>query len=63
MTLFSVWAPEKPVRLRIAGEDRAMEPGEDGWWHLDVPAASSGADYAFLLPDADDPLPDPRSAW
>ncbi|GIM94324.1 malto-oligosyltrehalose trehalohydrolase [Paractinoplanes toevensis] len=63
MTLFEVWVPEKTVRLRVAGEDREMERGDDGWWRLDVPSAGPGTDYAFLLPDAPSPLPDPRSPW
>jgi maltooligosyltrehalose trehalohydrolase len=63
MTLFEVWVPEKTVRLRVAGEDRAMERGDDGWWRLDVPSAGPGSDYAYLLPDAASPLPDPRSPW
>lgn len=63
MTLFEVWAPEKTVRLSVAGEVRDMERGEDGWWRLDVPSAGPGADYAFHLPDFDPPVPDPRSPW
>jgi maltooligosyltrehalose trehalohydrolase len=63
MTLFEVWAPEKTVRLRVGGRDLDMERTEDGWWRLDVPSAGPGTDYAFLLPDSDDPRPDPRSAW
>ena len=63
MTHFEVWAPEKSVRLRIDGTDREMERGDDGWWRLDVPEAAPGADYAYLLPDNDTPLPDPRSKW
>ncbi|MGK5677950.1 malto-oligosyltrehalose trehalohydrolase [Actinoplanes sp. URMC 104] len=63
MTQFEVWAPEKTVRLRVDGQDREMERGEDGWWRLDVPSAGPGADYAYLLPDTENPLPDPRSPW
>jgi maltooligosyltrehalose trehalohydrolase len=63
MTLFQVWAPEKTVELRLGGEDHAMERGDDGWWRLDVPSAGPGTDYAFVLPDHDSPLPDPRSLW
>jgi len=63
MTLFEVWAPEKTVKLRLAGEDREMVSGDDGWWRLDVPDAGPGADYAYVLPDGDDGRPDPRSAW
>ncbi|WP_433826303.1 malto-oligosyltrehalose trehalohydrolase [Actinoplanes sp. CA-015351] len=63
MTVFEVWAPEKTPRLLVAGEERAMEAGESGWWRLDVPGAGPGDDYAFLLPDFPTPLPDPRSPW
>jgi maltooligosyltrehalose trehalohydrolase len=60
--LFEVWVPEKTVKLLVAGEERAMERGDDGWWRLSVDAPV-GSDYAFVLPDADSPLPDPRSPW
>jgi maltooligosyltrehalose trehalohydrolase len=63
MTTFEVWAPEKTVRLRLDGRDREMQRGDDGWWRLDVPEAGAGTDYAYVLPDAETPLPDPRSAW
>jgi maltooligosyltrehalose trehalohydrolase len=63
MTVFEVWVPEKTVRLRVDGTDHEMERGDDGWWRLDVPAAGPGTDYAYLLPDHDSPLPDPRSPW
>ncbi|MGX6601039.1 malto-oligosyltrehalose trehalohydrolase [Micromonosporaceae bacterium Da 78-11] len=63
MTLFEVWVPEKTVKLRLGGQDRAMERGEDGWWRLDVPEAGPGADYAYVLPDGTNALPDPRSPW
>jgi maltooligosyltrehalose trehalohydrolase len=60
---FEVWAPEKTVRLRVGGEDRPMERGDDGWWRLDVPSAGPGTDYAYLLDGVEAPLPDPRSRW
>ncbi|HEY7271875.1 MAG TPA: malto-oligosyltrehalose trehalohydrolase [Actinoplanes sp.] len=64
MSLFEVWAPEKEtVRLRVDGRDLEMERGGDGWWRLDVSSAGAGTDYAFLLPESDTALPDPRSAW
>ncbi|WP_250006945.1 malto-oligosyltrehalose trehalohydrolase [Actinoplanes sp. M2I2] len=63
MTLFEVWAPEKTVRLSLGGEELEMERGADGWWRVDVPSAGPGADYAYVLPDAAQPLPDPRSPW
>ncbi|GAA0574133.1 malto-oligosyltrehalose trehalohydrolase [Paractinoplanes ferrugineus] len=63
MTLFEVWAPEKTVRLVVAGENHEMERGDDGWWRCDVPSAGPGSDYAYVLPEAKTPLPDPRSRW
>jgi maltooligosyltrehalose trehalohydrolase len=63
MTLFEVWAPERTVRLRVLGEVREMARGDDGWWRLDVPGAGPGTDYAYVLPDGDKGLPDPRSQW
>ncbi|WP_367138049.1 malto-oligosyltrehalose trehalohydrolase [Saccharothrix sp. HUAS TT1] len=57
---FSVWAPaHERVRVRVDGRDHGMTAGEGGWWHSDA----SGTDYAFLLGDSDDALPDPRSRW
>jgi maltooligosyltrehalose trehalohydrolase len=63
VTGFGVWAPEKSVRLRIDGQDRDMERGDDGWWRIDVPGAGPGTDYSFVLSDHDGALPDPRSRW
>jgi maltooligosyltrehalose trehalohydrolase len=63
MTTFEVWAPEKTVRLRTGGRDLEMDRGDDGWWRLDVPEAGPGTDYAYVLPDGDTALPDPRSLW
>jgi maltooligosyltrehalose trehalohydrolase len=63
MTLFEVWAPEKTVALRLGGQTLEMERGDDGWWRLDVPSAGPGTDYAYVLPDAETALPDPRSQW
>jgi maltooligosyltrehalose trehalohydrolase len=63
MTSFEVWAPATTVKLRLAGEDREMVRGDDGWWRLDVPAAGPGTDYAYVLPDGGTALPDPRSPW
>ncbi len=42
---------------------QAMTPGDDGWWHWQLPGGVEVVDYAFVL-DGDEPaLPDPRSAW
>ncbi|MDG4826525.1 malto-oligosyltrehalose trehalohydrolase [Asanoa sp. WMMD1127] len=67
MTVFSVWAPDvSRVRLRLsAGDDLDLsrDPARAGWWTLDVPSAGPGTDYAFVLDDNEQALPDPRSAW
>ncbi|WP_030438758.1 malto-oligosyltrehalose trehalohydrolase [Actinoplanes subtropicus] len=60
--LFEVWVPEKTVKLLVAGEERAMERGDDGWWRLSS-EAPPGTDYAYVLSDSPGPLPDPRSPW
>ncbi|MBT0769160.1 malto-oligosyltrehalose trehalohydrolase [Kineosporia sp. J2-2] len=53
----------EPMR-RVADPALGQEatPDTDGWWHLAVPEAGHGTDYAFAL-DGGDPRPDPRSAW
>ncbi len=63
MTLFEVWAPlASRVRARVGDADHPLHSHPDGWWRaeLDVPP---GTDYAYLLDDGDEPLPDPRSRW
>jgi maltooligosyltrehalose trehalohydrolase len=63
MTAFEVWAPKPDaVELDLAGERHPMRAGDGGWWHVDVPTAGPGSDYAFVL-DGGRPRPDPRSAW
>jgi len=64
MTDFAVWAPTTSrVQLRIEGADLPMRREDRGWWRTEVPEAKSGTDYAFLLGDRDQLLPDPRSRW
>jgi maltooligosyltrehalose trehalohydrolase len=60
MAELAVWAPERSrVRARLdGGRDIDLTRGEDGWWRATAPVT----DYAFLLDDEDEPLPDPRSA-
>lgn len=65
MTEFTVWAPEAArVRLRLPGvADHDMRAGPGGWWRAEVPDTGPGTDYAYLLDDDEQALPDPRSAW
>ncbi|AHH99731.1 malto-oligosyltrehalose trehalohydrolase [Kutzneria albida] len=64
MTEFSVWAPERDrVRVQIGRTSHELRSTEDGWWRVDVPGTGPGTDYAFLLDDSDEALPDPRSLW
>ncbi|GAA3397110.1 malto-oligosyltrehalose trehalohydrolase [Cryptosporangium minutisporangium] len=64
MTTFELWAP-KPTRVRIRiGETMTeLQKAADGWWRVDLPDAGPGTDYAYLLDDDPQPLPDPRAAW
>jgi maltooligosyltrehalose trehalohydrolase len=61
--LFEVWVPEKTVKLRIGDATHEMERGDDGWWRAEVNGAGPGTDYAYVLPEHESPLPDPRSPW
>src|SRR5262249_30005993 len=71
MTCFAVWAPAaERVRLRVNPDpdqgpaaDHPLQPGANGWWHVQVPGAGHGTDYGFLLDDDPRLLPDPRSRW
>lgn len=67
MTLFRVWAPNAH-RVEVQTESEhlptriPMTASARGWWQADVPTATSGTDYRFIL-DGGEPLPDPRSPW
>jgi maltooligosyltrehalose trehalohydrolase len=65
--MIEVWAPRAPrVRLRrltdagATASDIEMSAAADGWWRTDVVLAD-GDRYGFVLGDADDLRPDPRS--
>ncbi|KAA9089038.1 malto-oligosyltrehalose trehalohydrolase [Microbacterium radiodurans] len=60
--MIEVWAPRaERVRLHRPGaDDVELRRGESGWWRSDVELAP-GDKYGFLLGDAADPRPDPRS--
>ncbi|HEY8828934.1 MAG TPA: malto-oligosyltrehalose trehalohydrolase [Jatrophihabitantaceae bacterium] len=62
MTAIGVWAPGAArVRAVVAGNSVELGAGPDGWWS--GADAAPGTDYAFLLGDDDEPLPDPASRW
>jgi maltooligosyltrehalose trehalohydrolase len=57
-----VWAPNvSRLRLRADGQDVDLEQADEGWWT--GPELAAGTDYAFLLDDSDEPVPDPASRW
>ncbi|MCY9783523.1 malto-oligosyltrehalose trehalohydrolase [Nocardiopsis sp. EMB25] len=61
---FAVWAPHADrVRLRADDTDHLMRRDTDGWWYAHVDGAGPGTDYGYLLDDAPEVLPDPRSRW
>jgi maltooligosyltrehalose trehalohydrolase len=49
------------VAVRADGADTPMQRGAGGWWT--GPDLAPGTDYAFLLDDGADPVPDPASRW
>jgi maltooligosyltrehalose trehalohydrolase len=60
----SVWSPSATrVAVTVDGTRHDLRQGDSGWWHLDGVSIPHGAEYGFLLDDADAPLPDPRSRW
>ncbi len=60
MSVINVWAPSvASVQVRAQGTDTPLSPRGDGWWV--GPDLEPGTDYAFLLDDDDQPLPDPAS--
>jgi maltooligosyltrehalose trehalohydrolase len=65
VTVLEVWAPRADrVRARVgSGEvaDIPLVPTAGGWWR--GPDIAAGTDYAFLLDNSPDPLPDPASRW
>src|SRR4051812_45179575 len=58
-----VWAPlPKSVELQMENRCWTMTSGPEGWWSADIPTASPGDNYGFVL-DGEGPFPDPRSPW
>jgi maltooligosyltrehalose trehalohydrolase len=63
VTTWQVWAPNAGrVRLRVQDATFEAIAVGDGWWETEADAAT-GVDYAYLLDDREDELPDPRSRW
>jgi maltooligosyltrehalose trehalohydrolase len=62
MHKFGVWGPQaQRMCLRWREQSLPMQgPSKRGWWTLEVPDASWGDRYAFLLNDDSTPYPDPR---
>jgi len=64
MHRFKVWAPKaKTIGVKIENTVYAMDQTSGGWWQKDVPAATAGTDYAYVVDNAEPAVPDPRSAW
>jgi maltooligosyltrehalose trehalohydrolase len=64
VTLLQVWAPAaRSVAALVEGTAVPLGAADNGWWRVDVPTATHGTDYAFLLDGDSAPLPDPRSHW
>ncbi|RCS25326.1 malto-oligosyltrehalose trehalohydrolase [Phyllobacterium salinisoli] len=59
--IFHLWAPAvEHLRLRLGGDERAMQPRGDGWFELEADDIRAGAAYQFVLPDGM-AVPDPAS--
>jgi maltooligosyltrehalose trehalohydrolase len=57
-----VWAPDaKRVGVLVDGTRTELDAADGGWWT--GPELAPGTDYAFLLDDSDEPVPDPASRW
>lgn len=62
MSAIRVWAPDvNRIRLRTNAGEIALSGLGDGWWL--GPELPPGTDYALLLDDEDEALPDPASRW
>ncbi|CAH0266321.1 Malto-oligosyltrehalose trehalohydrolase [Rahnella aquatilis] len=58
---FRVRAPgQANMTLRLSGEDREMQPMENGWFEFVATGVSAGQEYQFILADGM-PVPDPAS--
>lgn len=59
---FSVWAP-RAERVTLVADGKQYEMGRDpeDWWRAMISPPADEIDYGFLIDDAEDPIPDPRS--
>ncbi len=63
MHVFRVWAPlPKQVEVQFQNQRFAMLAEANGWWSAEIPQATAGSDYGYML-DGEGPFPDPRSLW
>ena len=59
---FDVWAPRaRSVSLQVGDDRIAMSRSADDWWTPTEPVPDGEVDYGYLLDDADQAVPDPRS--
>jgi maltooligosyltrehalose trehalohydrolase len=57
-----IWGPAlERLSVVAGGETVELTRGPDGWW--DGPVLPAGTDYALLLDDDPEPVPDPGSRW
>jgi maltooligosyltrehalose trehalohydrolase len=62
MSALRVWAPNvERMRMLVGGNEASLKSDGDGWWL--GPDIEPGSDYAFLLDDSNDAVPDPASRW
>ncbi len=60
VTELRVWAPDvSRLRVLAGGTEAELTADAHGWWS--GPDLSPGTDYAFLLDDSDEQVPDPAS--
>ena len=61
---FDVWAPRcAKVAVQLEEQVVPMTAQGGGWWSVTTESRQPSVDYGFLLDDAAEPLPDPRSRW
>jgi maltooligosyltrehalose trehalohydrolase len=62
MSALRVWAPNvERMRVLVEGNEAPLRSDGEGWWL--GPDIEPGSNYAFLLADNDDAVPDPASRW